>query len=205
MAFRVHKQLSILGQSQVWIDAQGFCQPWGKKNLSALWLTRHEDGCDQDGLGPDGGGVLLPLPQSSHVHELKTPNAHVSATLWGLINANASGVTGSASSFTDRSERPWFYFRHTVSHPAAHFGTWIKFSCVILTLSLLNSLNACCCPPVMSSRCPHRQLALQKRKLYLLVLYFKSAQFRITMFWLTNLIGVFVMVGWEGGIVLLLL
>lgn len=129
-----------------------------------------------------------------------------SATLWGLINANASGVTGSASSFTERSEGLWFYFRHTVSHPAAHFGTWIKFSCVILTLSLLNSPNVCC-SSVTSSRCPHQQLALQKENCihFFFFFNFKSVHLKIIMFWLTNPIGVFVKVGWEGGIVLKLL
>lgn len=60
--------------------------------------------------------------------------------------------------------RDWFYFCHTVSHPAACFGTWAKFSCVVLTLGLLRSLNVCCCPSVMSSRCPHQQLAFLKEK-----------------------------------------
>lgn len=47
-----------------------------------------------------------------------------------------------------------------------------------------------------------RQLALQKRKLHLV--YLKWVQLKIPMFSLTDLIGVFVMFGWEAGIVLLL-
>lgn len=57
------------------------------------------------------------------------PNAHVSATLSGLIHANVSGVVGSGSSFTTM-----VLF---LPSPAAYFGTWIKYTCVILTFSLL--------------------------------------------------------------------
>lgn len=54
VAFRVHKLLSILGQSQARIDVQGFCQEgppvstMGQKKISSV-TPRTEDRYDQDG------------------------------------------------------------------------------------------------------------------------------------------------------------
>lgn len=53
VAFRVHKLPSILGQSQAWIDVQGFCQEGPLVSTVGQEISsvtpRTEDRCDQDG------------------------------------------------------------------------------------------------------------------------------------------------------------
>lgn len=91
------------------------------------------------GVGSVHGGLHLCLSVHDFMFAPKAnrknvngPNAHVSATLSGLFMQMFQVLWD-----LDRLSPLRFYFFHTDTSPAAYFGTWIKYTCVILTFSLL--------------------------------------------------------------------